>query len=298
MRWAIALASLAIFGQVPGWQTAAGGKMSFEVASIRLAKPGEGFPPSFPLDNDDTYGPVGGRFSAVFKLATYIEFAYKANLTPDQTRAMVAGLPKWVATDRFVIEASAAGRPTKDQMRLMMQSLLADRFQLAVHFETHERPVFALMLAKAGKLGPKLRPHSQGPPCPGATGPDASPPSGAKSDTFVETCGLYELEIEPSRLLIAGSRNTTLAALAAAVPTFERLERPVVDRTELSGRYDFTLEWAPAPAPAIAGLPQPQAPDGPGFLDALREQLGLKLQATKAPVEDLVIDRIEKLSEN
>lgn len=156
MRWAAALLTLPIFAQVPDWQAAAGGKRSFEVASIRLAKPGEAFPPSFPLDNDDAYGPVGGRFSAVFSLATYIRFAYKVTLAPDQTRAMIAGLPKWVSTDRFVVEARAEGQPTKDRMRLMMQSLLARRFQLAVHFETHERPVFALMPVKAGRLGSKL----------------------------------------------------------------------------------------------------------------------------------------------
>lgn len=299
MRWAAALLTLTIFAQGPDWQTAAGGKRSFEVASIRLAKPGESFPPNFPLDNDDAYGPIGGRFSAAFSLATYIRFAYKVTLAPDQTRAMIAGLPKWVATDRFVIDARAEGQPTKDQTRLMMQSLLAERFQLAVHFETHERPVFALMQVKAGKLGSKLRPHSDGPPCPEAAVPDAIPAPGPKTaGTFPEVCGLYELEVEPSRLLISGARDTTLAALAAALPTFERLESPVVDRTELSGRYDFTLEWAPPPKPAIAGNPQPEAPDGPSFLDALREQLGLKLQPTKAPLEELVVDHLEKPSEN
>jgi bla regulator protein blaR1 len=176
---------------------------------------------------------------------------------------------------------------------------LADRFHLAAHFETHERPVFALTLVKAGKLGPKLRPHSEGPPCAGTAVPGAIPSFGPKTGaTFPETCGLYELEVEPSRLLIAGSRDTTSAALAAAIPTFDRLDRPVIDRSGLSGRYDVTLEWAPAPAPAIAGNPQPAAPDGPSFLDAVREQLGLKLEATKAPVEDLIIDHIEKPSGN
>ena len=76
--------------------------MSFEVASVRPGKPDEFFRPSFPLDTSAASRPIGGRFSAIFPLATFIKFAYKTNLTPDQTRAMVGGLPKWVTTDRFV----------------------------------------------------------------------------------------------------------------------------------------------------------------------------------------------------
>ena len=75
---------------------------------------------------------------------------------------MFAHLPKWVITDRYSIDARAAGNPTKDQMRLMVQSLLADRFQLAAHFATQEVPVFALTVVKDGKLGPKLIAHADG----------------------------------------------------------------------------------------------------------------------------------------
>ena len=121
----------------PDWQTAAGGKMAFEVASVRLAKTPR--LPGFPLNNGDAK-PPGGRFSASFPLWIYIEFAYKLDVF--QWGEIRAQLPKW-ANDDYAIDAKADGNPTKDQMRLMMQSLLADRFKLRVHSESKEVPVLA-----------------------------------------------------------------------------------------------------------------------------------------------------------
>src|SRR5579884_1780205 len=95
--------------------------------------------------------------------------------SPEQMRAMTAHLPKWVTADGFDIEARAPNsNVTKDQMRLMMQSFLAERFRLAAHFETPTLPVLALILAKPGKPGPNLLPHDKGPPCnlPATTGKD------------------------------------------------------------------------------------------------------------------------------
>src|SRR5579863_4005111 len=143
---------------VPDWQTAAGGKMAFEVASVKPSKVFK--PPGFALDYGDAKTP-GGRLSTSFPLLAYISFAYK--LSPSEMRAAALDqLPKSIGTDLFEIEARGAGNPTKDQMRLMMQSLLADRFKLAVHFESREGPVFALTLVKPGQTGPKLRPHAEG----------------------------------------------------------------------------------------------------------------------------------------
>ena len=85
-------------------------------------------------------------------------FAYKLRLTDEQIHSLLAPLPKWLSTDSFKIHAKAEGNPTKDQMRLIVQSPLADRFKLRIHFETHEVPVLALGLDKPGKTGPKLRP--------------------------------------------------------------------------------------------------------------------------------------------
>jgi hypothetical protein len=138
---------------VPEWQKAAGGTISFEVASIRPTKPDAFTPPNFPLSSDDAYASTGGLFTADFPLDVYIEFAYKLLLSREQRDAMLARLPKWVETDNFEIHARGAADSTKDQMRLMMQSLLADRFKLAIHFETQQVPVLALTLVKPGKLG-------------------------------------------------------------------------------------------------------------------------------------------------
>jgi bla regulator protein BlaR1 len=121
------------------WQAAAGGKMGFEVASIKPST-SEAFThagdrafkyPPFPLDAGDAFTQTGGRFTANFPLPAFINFAYKIAPTPDQRQSMLAHLPKWVAAELFMIEARAPSNTTKDQFRLIMQTLLADRFKLA-----------------------------------------------------------------------------------------------------------------------------------------------------------------------
>jgi hypothetical protein len=113
---------------VPEWQKAAGVTMSFEVADIRPTKPDAFTGPNFRLSRDDAYTSTGGLFAADLPLDVYIEFAYKLLLSREQGDAMLARLPKWVQTDNFEIHAQGAADSTKDQMRLMMRSLLADRF--------------------------------------------------------------------------------------------------------------------------------------------------------------------------
>jgi uncharacterized protein (TIGR03435 family) len=239
-----------------------------------------------PLDAGDAYRPVGGRFSADFSLQTHITFAYKLSLSPSQMEAVPAHLPRWVATDRYAIDARAAGTPSKDQMRLMMQSLPADRFKMAVHFETQVGPAFAMVPAKAGKTGPQLRPHSEGAPC-DATLP-AEAPRPRDGEVFPPVCDVYIATGYRGKLAKMGSRNTTLALLAGSLSGVGRIDLPVVDQTGLSGRYDFWIEWAPEAAPL----------EGPAYIDALREQLGLKLESTKAPLRVLVIDKAERPPEN
>jgi uncharacterized protein (TIGR03435 family) len=282
------LIALTLLGQQPPpqWQIAAGGKASFEVAAI---KPDNGpfQRPAFPMDNGDAFTQTGGRFFADFPLLTYIQFAYKIRFTPQQRESVLAHLPDWIASERFNIQARADGRPTKDQMRLMMQSLLADRFQLKIHFETRPTNVLALTLVKPGKTGPKLRPHAEGPPC------DA--PAG---DVFPARCDVEARISRPDHSFLGGSRNITLDLLATALSSLERLDRPVINQTGLAGTFDYTLEWTPEPtgaAPNQAALPDPR---GPTFQQALRDQLGLKLESTKAPLETLVIDHVERPSEN
>jgi bla regulator protein blaR1 len=278
---------------VPLWQTEAGGKMAFDVASVRRSNPGTFTPPSFPLSPDDSYTPNPGLFLADFPLEVYIEFAYKLWLTPEQTRSMIAPLPKWVATDSFTIHARALGNPTKDQMRLMMQSLLADRFKLAVHFETQTVPILALKLIKPGRLGPKLRPHTDGPPC------NAALPPANLTNVYPHECGVYGLQRRPDHTFLLGSRNTTTALMAASLPSLGRLGRPVVDQTGLTGRFDFTIDWTPeSNGPAPSGADTQTDSQGTTFLEALKEQLGLKLESTKGPMDTIVIDHIEPPSEN
>jgi bla regulator protein BlaR1 len=280
----------------PEWQIAAGGKMAFEVASIK-PDPGPFRPPNFPLDPGEAYRPVGGRFSADFPLTTYITFAYKLSLSQDQRQAMIAHLPSWVAAERFDIQARAEGNPTKDQMRLMMQSLLADRFKLAVHFESQVVPVLALVLVKPGKTGPTLRPHSEGVPCEAT--PATNGPIARDSTVFPPVCDVYMMTMHPNTMSKAGSRNTTMALLAGALSGLGNLDRQVVDQTELSGRFDFSIEWAPeSDRPPLPNSDAQAELQGPTFLEALREQLGLKLQSTKAPLQILVVDHVERPSDN
>jgi uncharacterized protein (TIGR03435 family) len=285
---------------LPAWQIAAGTRSEFEVASIRLAKPDTFLRPNMVLNSEDTPVPPGGHFIADFPLEFYIEFAYKIMPTREQEDAMFAHLPKWVSTDRFVIEAEASGHPTKDQIRLMMQSLLADRFKLVVHFETREMPVFALLLDKPGKLRPGLRPHSQGPPC------DKEPnvPSDRTSSTippggFIAACGRVQMIDGANHTKLLGGRNISIDHLAGYLPDFEDMGRPIVDETNLKGTFDFSLSWSPeGDAASPAENNRLTNAEGPPLVEAIKEQLGLKLKPTKAPIQIPVIDHVEPLTPN
>jgi bla regulator protein blaR1 len=306
----IAFSSVAALGQnMPQWQTAAGGKMAFEVASIKVSNPDTRPRQNFPLDPTDSFQDVrtrerpNGRFSAVSGLSTYIRFAYKLRLTSiTQLEAMTLHLPKWVSTDLFEIEARAPANATKDQMRLMMQALLAERFQLAVHFETAEVPVLAMTLVKPGKPGPGLRPHSEGPSCDAPANPNLFPP----------VCYLAGQRFTDGGQRKGNGRDLTMPDIAGYLPSWGNLDRPLIDRTGLTGEYDFTVQWKPDPnmgggraipktgsRPVVAPAPASELDgDGPSFIQALRDQLGLRFESTKAPVESLVIDHVERPSEN
>jgi bla regulator protein blaR1 len=285
---------------VPAWQKAAGGSMTFEVASIHKAEPGPFLPPSFELGVEDTAIPPGGRFFADFALEDYIEFAYKILFTPEQRDALRAKLPLWARTDYFVIQAEAPGNPTKDQMRIMMQNLLADRFHLQVHFETRTEPVFALVLLQRGQPGPRIRPHVQGLPCnakwvppPDRTAPSV-PPGG-----FMPECGFMQAIDGPNHTALLGARNATVEQVADYLPWILDFGRPVLDQTGLSGKFDFTLQFTPErrSSPEDSGA-APLDPTGPSLIEALRDQFGMKLQSTRAPVQILVIDHVEPPSPN
>jgi bla regulator protein blaR1 len=305
---------------VPDWQIAAGGKMAFDVASV---KPTTGFKLSnFPLTPGDAK-PPGGRFSAGMSLPIYINFAYKLGSNPEQDR-VVTHLPDSLSQELYEIEAKAEGNPTKDQVRLMMQSLLADRFKLTVHYETREAPAFDLTLVKPGTMGPQLRPHDQGPPCPDSDTPIVLPAPGAiptlaplkPGDVFPPDCDERGMARSSNGMRLLGARNTTTSMLATMIYVYGssasgdgEVDRAVVDKTGLSGRFDFTIEYMPGEDDRLArsvlslsGAPNPNArpreSNGPSLLEAVRKQLGLKLVSDKGPVQILVVDHVERPSEN
>jgi bla regulator protein blaR1 len=288
--------------QPPAWPTAAGGKMEFEVASIRPAEPCNTRCTNV-IFLDEESVPPGGDYEADFPLPVYIEFAYNIMLMPEQRQAMLAHLPNWVGTQSFKIEAKA---PTADatigQMRRMMQSLLADRFKLAVHFQTQVQPALALVLVKEGKTGPRLRPHAEELPCdakwiaPADRTAPSVPPGG-----FMPACGAFAAISGPNHTFIFGARNVTLHLIAAnlgTLPAVTEFGRPVVDQTGLAGTYDFSLNWLPDRSGSASGAAAPLDIQGPTFDEALRDQLGLKLKPTRASVQTLVIDHVEPLSPN
>lgn len=218
-------------------------------------------------------------------MSAYISFAYK--LTSDQNVHLI--YPKWVANEHFDIEARGPANATKDQMRLMMQSLLAERFKLAVHWENRETPVFSVVLAKVGKTGPQLLPYS-GPPCTDMTKP--GPQTNTSGATTI--CGQPGMRYLPNGEYQVLGRNQSIQKLAAGLRFWpgSGIDRPLIDGTGLSGAFDYSLVWVPEAPPG-----QPQT-DGPSYLEALEDQLGLKLEPAKAVMPFLVIDHIEEPSAN
>ncbi len=287
------VASLAQTASVPDWQKAAGGKMKFEVASIRPTPPEidpthPAEPPNFPISNDDSYtAHPNDSFIADFSLVTYIQFAYKLRLAPEQLKALLAGAPKWVSDDNYAIHAKASGPVTKDQLRLMMQALLADRFKLRVHFETREAPVLALTLDKPGKLGPTLHPHAEGPAC---DQPDAK--------VFPARC-YVDARMRIGNGWREGSRNNSMEVIAKILTATGATDHPLIDQTGLTGNYDFSIEWSPASSRvAVTDSGAAPADEAPTFLEALHEQLGMKIVSTHSPLEFLILDHVERPSEN
>jgi uncharacterized protein (TIGR03435 family) len=267
---------------------------SFEIVSVKLNKSADPAFANFPLGPGDVYSSNGGRFTARgLPLVSYLFFAYK--ITGDQSGAVLSQLPGWATTDRFDIEAKTDGDPakdTKDQMRLMVQSLLADRFGLRARYETKQVPVFALTLAKPGKTGPQLRAHPADQPCSSALESAGGPSQDATVDgRFPALCGGF-LPLPPSMpgRLRLGARNVTIGFIGEhLIANF--LNRPVIDRTGFSGTFDVSMEWTPE---------TDNQPDstGPTFLEALSEQLGLKAESQKGPAQVLTIDHVDHPTEN
>jgi uncharacterized protein (TIGR03435 family) len=204
-------------------------------------------------------------------LNTLIAAAY--NLSPQA----ISGAPKWVISDHYDILAKTPGevRPNLDEQMSMLRNLLADRFKLTHHLQQKELAIYALSVAKNG---PKLKES--------ALAPDASP-EGPPPLFFVLSPDFARLP----------ARYATMSEFASVLQR-SPLDRPVLDQTGLSGRYDFDLEFAPDETLWGGILPRPANSDKPSLFEAMREQLGLRLEATRGPAQTLVIDHVERPCEN
>jgi uncharacterized protein (TIGR03435 family) len=242
---------------------------AFEAASV---KPARSDNPSF----QGVSRPPGGRFTAVSApLRFLILYAYR--LQGDQ----LVGAPDWIANERFDIVAKMEGDPPSivttgpDPIRLATQRLLADRFGLLVHRETRELDIYALTMARpAGQPGRALKPSPDDCAVMAARA-RASAPRTDGPVPFV--CGQ---NVGPGRIRFAGYPISQFANGLS-----QMVGRAIVDRTGLTGNWAFELTYAPEPSPDS---------DEPSLFTAIQEQLGLKLEATKGPVEVLVIDRVER----
>jgi uncharacterized protein (TIGR03435 family) len=281
----------------PAFEQGEGSHLAFEVASIKPDKSDAPAYSNFPLNSGDMYTENGALFSARnFPLLTYIVFAY--DLKGNQIHSLAPQLPHWVMTDGFDIEARAPGSSTKEQMRWMMRSLLADRFKFAFHPEKREVRVLALVQAKAGKTGPQLQPHptdalcqtdSSGAP-PVANGILQKFPGG-----FPPICkGILGFQSGATSQSGLAGRNVSIAFMADMFSQRIDRGRPMIDATGLKGTFDFLIEFVPEPQGTLLPTDQKE----PDFEQALREQLGLKLQSQKGSMDVMVVDHIERPTED
>jgi uncharacterized protein (TIGR03435 family) len=252
----------AAVGQAPGNGTgtlqpmAADADPSFVVATI---KPSD---PDHPLDAEAS--PIAHRSVLEDTSVRYLlAFAYNVHDT------QIAGGPAWLETDKYDIVgvADEAGTPSLEQLKTMEKKLLVERFRLKFHWETREMSAYVLTVAKGGAKVDRIK---------GAGGP---PSFRGRPDVGMT------------------GRNLTMANLAQLLQS-GIIDRPVVDHTGLVETYNLTLRWTPDQTEFggkfRAGAEGADAP--PGIFTALREQLGLKLSVEKAPVDVMVIDRVERPS--
>jgi uncharacterized protein (TIGR03435 family) len=240
------------------------GTPKFEVASLKASPPEPsglgGIRPA----------PGGERYVASncpLKLLITVAFKIKGDL--------VLGGPGWINTERFDLNAKAAQPSTIDELRLMLQDLLADRFKLRYHRETRELPVYALSVEKGG---PKLKAQE----------------SRNAGEQWIDqtTAGMVHTKLS--------AKVVTMDYLAFRLS--QLLDRPVIDRTQLKGSYDFELAYTRDLPPGVPDGAQfngqPIDTSGPTIFAAIRQQLGLELNPQKGPVEMIVIDHAEKPVEN
>jgi uncharacterized protein (TIGR03435 family) len=319
MRTAIVCAGLIVSASCAAFGQGAAESPTFEVASVKPAEPQSAGMIRIRMSGGPGTPDPGQLTYTNVSLKNILMNAYAV-------KGYQLSGPKWLDSERFDIVAKVPMGTTKEQFRLMLQNLLAERFKLVLHHETKELPMYALVV---GKRGAKLKesvdddatPSGGAPPPPLPPGPDGAGPVRLR----VGADGMPQLPpgmgkngmmmmMTNGRLRAVGNRQP-VSALTEMLGN--QLGYPVVDATGLKANYDFTLDFAPDglngpmgmmphPPPehdgaAGGGSPMASAPDagGPTLFTALQEQLGLKLEQRKGPVDLLVIDRLEKVpSEN
>ena len=243
----------------PAQPMAADANPSFEVGTIK---------PSRPEEQLSILGRGRQFVTTATSLSDLITYAYGLH-----ARQIIGG-PAWVEAEKYdlLAQPDVDGRPNSQQLRMMVQKFLADRFKLIVHRDKKELSVYAVVIAKAGA---KLT---------GSTGD----PNGGAGVGF-RARGAMTV------------KNATIADLAGLMQRYV-LDRPVVDQTGISGRYDLSLNWTPDESQfgdRAGQLPPPPGDvEAPDLYTAFEQQLGLKLESTKAPAEILVIDHVERPAEN
>ena len=275
----IAATTLALFGQQ-------GPRPAFEVASVKPALP-EGLM---------SVRPFPGRLTATATLQMLMQHAYAVQAF------QIEGGPGWINSDRFEIEAKAGGNATRDQMFLMLQSLLEERYQLRLHREMRELPVYTLVAARGGLKLPSPQEGACAEPTPD-TPPDwaggiMAPPQAGRPP--LTRCGAVRVMLEAGGARTLGGK-VPMAEFARTLSMVTG--RTVIDRTGFGGLFDLQMTFLPddrtpampPPPPDVAAALESRTPS---ILSALQEQLGLKLESARGPVEVIVVDHAERPSPN
>jgi uncharacterized protein (TIGR03435 family) len=252
---------------------------SFVVATVK---------PSSPDEQRQGIQMPPGRLSVInMTLQQLIGFAYG---TGGLTGPQITGGPSWIDKDRYTIQGEAEGTPDPTQKRLMLKTLLIERFALKTHTASKEINVFNLVLARSdGKLGPGITPWDG--MCPGGRAPQPASARGPR-------CGAF---FTPTGMAMTGDSMAVLADMLST--PIANLGRPVVDKTGLKDEYNMTLEYKfPPPGgnnlPAAGPTALPEEPLPPALGTALEEQFGLKLQSAKGMTDVIVVDQAQRPSDN
>ena len=242
--------------------------LSFDVVSVKR---------SVSADTGFSFGTRPGGWAMVnSSIAALIRSAYPAQ-APD-----LVGAPEWVMSDRYDLTAKAAGNPTRDEIRLMLRTLLAERFKLKVRYDTQVQPIYHLVIARRdGQPGPGLLRSNVNCDEVNAARREGRAPEGPAPANGAPPCA-WSSQFTTGAVLRFGGLPLSRLSEALGRPD----DRVIVDRTGLSGNYEFTLRYSPR-EPLSDG-------DAPSLVTALQEQLGLKLEPTRGPVEVLAIDAVER----